>query len=232
MGRMVLRFVKLLSVFLSFSKFRIFRFEKFAPLNFGDYADISSGAAEAYYTYTDDTRRLYPTFEHQHTLRLRSVRKDKMKEPEYQSIPSEKDEMRRKTGKYKPRYRPLLTALLLILFIPSMLYHLVPPVSRATDNALTSLTSSLSLLHQTSTHCTKDIGNAQCCTTYLAATPCLDECRKQHVDRETLRLTEAYEGCAERCLGEYDDACTREKDGGEGTVGRDGDKDMKTRLYT
>jgi hypothetical protein len=132
-----------------------------------------------------------------------------MKEPEYQSIPSEKDEMRRKTSKYTPRYRPLLTALLLILFIPRILYHLVLPFSRATDNALTSLTSSLSLLHQTSTHCTKDIGNAQCCATYLAATPCLDECRKQYVDRETLRLTEEYEGCAVRCLGEYDNVCRR-----------------------
>jgi hypothetical protein len=154
---------------------------------------------------TDDIRRTTPRIRNHPTPRNHI-----MKELDF---PIEKVEMRPHTlptrPTYSPRYRPLLTAFLLILFIPIAFYRLVPPFTRVTDNVFTSLTSSLSLLHQTSTHCTKDIGNAQCCITYLAATPCLDECRKQYVDRETLRLTEEYEGCAERCLGEYDNVCRR-----------------------
>jgi hypothetical protein len=131
-----------------------------------------------------------------------------MNEQEYLGRPIEKIAMRtptRQTCIYTHRYRPFPTPLLIMLCIPIFFYQLVPSFTEATDNAVNTFASRF--LYQPL--CTTDIGDAQCCNLYLDAVPCQDECRKQHVDRETLRLTWEYEACADECLARYNNACTR-----------------------
>ena len=111
------------------------------------------------------------------------------------------------TCRYTPRYQRILTILLVIFCIPITFYHLVPLFTHATNNAVNSLASKL-IQTSRGNQCTKDIGDATCCTLYLDAAPCQDECRKQYVDRETLSLTLAYDQCAEECLVSYNRACT------------------------
>ncbi|KAF1831149.1 hypothetical protein BDW02DRAFT_582317 [Decorospora gaudefroyi] len=130
---------------------------------------------------------------------------DMIKEQEFQVNDAEKDPMSttiRPNCRHASTYRPILTTLLILLCIPILLYRLFPS---ATDTFLSSL------LPVQGDLCTQDIGNAHCCTLYLSASPCLDECRKLHVDRETLRLTMQYETCAEECLVVYNNLCTREQ---------------------
>jgi hypothetical protein len=108
------------------------------------------------------------------------------------------------TCHYTPRHRPMLTTLLIILCVPIAFYQLVPSSTQAADDAVNTLASKL--LRQT-LMCTADIGDAQCYTLYLDTAPCLDECRKEHVDRETFTLTLQYKECADQCLVTYNHAC-------------------------
>ncbi|EMD90653.1 hypothetical protein COCC4DRAFT_30039 [Bipolaris maydis ATCC 48331] len=118
--------------------------------------------------------------------------------------------MRLATGpnlKYTPVYPPFLPTLLICCCILFFFYHLVPSFTTATDDIATLLVDNLNLRPSGSNACTKEIGTAQCCSLFLEATPCLDECRKLHVDRETLSLTLAYDNCASQCLAEYHSSC-------------------------
>jgi len=110
--------------------------------------------------------------------------------------------------RYTPRYRAILPTLLILLCIPIFFYQLVPKYTHATDDFISSLTNTLRP-QSTSTFCTKEVGTPHCCAVYLAAAPCLDECRKQHMDRETLSVTAQYESCADECLAEYQDTCKK-----------------------
>lgn len=119
----------------------------------------------------------------------------------------------RPTCRYTPCYRPIITALLVMLCVPMIFYRLVPSFTAATDNVLYQLSDQV--LGQTSRgdFCTREIGDRQCCMLYLDASPCLDECRKTHVDRETLHLTLEYDQCAEQCLVRYTDRCMSAESG-------------------
>jgi hypothetical protein len=106
------------------------------------------------------------------------------------------------------RLRPLLTIITLLLCIPSFFYHLVPSFTYASDTLIAALTTRLRESSRgAGAFCTKDIGDTACCELFLAATPCVDECAKRHVDRVTWVLTEEYGGCADGCLGAYKGAC-------------------------
>ncbi|KAH7356012.1 hypothetical protein BKA66DRAFT_429019 [Pyrenochaeta sp. MPI-SDFR-AT-0127] len=119
----------------------------------------------------------------------------------------------RPTCRYTPRYRSIITALLTVLCVPVIFYHLVPSFTAATDSVFYQLSDHV--LGQTSRgdFCTREIGDRQCCMLYLDASPCLDECRREHVDRETLRLTLEYDQCADQCLVRYNDRCESAQNG-------------------
>lgn len=103
----------------------------------------------------------------------------------------------------KSRYRPILLALLTLICIPTILYRLAPQVS---DAFITNLATSIRAQSSPSL-CTKAIGTPHCCALFLDASPCVDECRKQHLDRATYALTEAYEVCEGVCLEGYEGEC-------------------------
>lgn len=86
-----------------------------------------------------------------------------------------------------------------MLCVPIFLYQLVPAFTQSTDNLITIVID-----HFREGHCTTDIGDAQCCALYMEATPCVDECRKRFVDRETFTLTLEYDECADTCMRSWE----------------------------
>jgi hypothetical protein len=106
----------------------------------------------------------------------------------------------------RSRCRFVVSTILLILCIPVFFYHLAPTFTHATDDIMTSLTTRL---RGQSSQCTSEVGSAYCCTLFLDAAPCVDECRKIHVDRVTWMLTEEYDECSDTCLATYHGSCER-----------------------
>jgi hypothetical protein len=136
-----------------------------------------------------------------------------MKELVYDEKKFSQNEMRTTTRpqcRYTPRYRAILPTLLILLCIPIFFYRLVPRFTHATDDFILSPTNTIHP-QSTSAFCTKEVGTPHCCAVYLAASPCLDECRKQHMDRETLSVTAQYDICATECLAVYNSICHKEQ---------------------
>ena len=106
--------------------------------------------------------------------------------PKNRMCPSSRPSQHHYTPRYSPRYRSVVTTLLILLCIPIFFYHLIPRYTSATDGIISSLAHKLHPAGTTSSFCTKEVGSLQCCALYLAAAPCQDECRKNHMDRETL----------------------------------------------
>jgi hypothetical protein len=102
------------------------------------------------------------------------------------------------------RNHSIIASVLLVLCIPIFIYHLVPTFTHATDDFVTVITTKL---RGQSSQCTSEVGSAYCCTLFLDATPCIDACRKQHVNRVTWVLTKEYDECADTCLAKYDASC-------------------------
>jgi hypothetical protein len=111
------------------------------------------------------------------------------------------------------RYRPIITTLLLVLCVPFFFYHLVPSFTHATDDFMSVLAMQLRGQASRADFCTSEVGSTHCCALFLDATPCVDECRKQHVNRVTFNLTKEYEECADQCMARYDNACQRAENG-------------------
>jgi hypothetical protein len=103
------------------------------------------------------------------------------------------------------RYRSIITSLLLLLCIPVFVYHIAPGFTSATDEFVEDLAARL----RGEGFCTKTVGSRRCCALFLEAAPCVDECRKNYVDRVTWTLTREYEECAERCERGYRRVCGR-----------------------
>lgn len=100
------------------------------------------------------------------------------------------------------RSRSILVIFLFILCIPIFLYQLVPAFTQSADTLIDSVVD-----HLRASHCTAEIGDIRCCALFMEATPCVDECRKQFVDRETFTLTTEYDECADTCLRSWE-SCT------------------------
>lgn len=126
---------------------------------------------------------------------------------EYDMDKVETRTLSRPTCTYTTRYRRVLTILLFILSTPLALYHFVPSFRSVADSAIYSISDNV--LGQTSRgdFCTSEIGDRHCCMVYLEAMPCVDECWKQHIDRETQALTIEYDQCADVCLQRYNGLC-------------------------
>ncbi|KAF1918298.1 hypothetical protein BDU57DRAFT_537870 [Ampelomyces quisqualis] len=110
------------------------------------------------------------------------------------------------------RTRPIVAAILLVLCIPIFFYHVLPGFTHATDDFLSLLTMQLRGHASRADFCTSEVGNTHCCSLVLDAAPCVDDCRKQHVDRVTYTLTKEYEECSDKCLAHYNSACQRAED--------------------
>jgi len=105
------------------------------------------------------------------------------------------------------RYRPVITTLLLVVCIPIFFYHIVPTFTHTTDDFISVLAMRLRGPSSRAALCTSEVGSAYCCNLFLTASPCVDECRKQHLDRVTYVITEEYDVCADNCLAQYTAAC-------------------------
>ncbi|KAF1927609.1 uncharacterized protein M421DRAFT_171241 [Didymella exigua CBS 183.55] len=99
----------------------------------------------------------------------------------------------------RSRPRSVLVFLLFVLCVPIFLYQLVPTFTQSTDALIEKV-----IAHFREQPCTTDMGDAHCCALYMKATPCVEECRKQHVDRETFTLTLEYDECANTCLRSWE----------------------------
>ncbi|XPS78814.1 hypothetical protein M3J07_010825 [Ascochyta lentis] len=99
----------------------------------------------------------------------------------------------------RSRTRSVLTTILFILCVPIFLYQLVPAFTLSTDNLVESVVA-----HLRESQCTADIGDAHCCALFMKATPCVEECRRHFVDRETFTLTREYDDCADTCLRSWE----------------------------
>ncbi|KAF2015087.1 hypothetical protein BU24DRAFT_228077 [Aaosphaeria arxii CBS 175.79] len=111
----------------------------------------------------------------------------------------------------KPNRTPIL-AILVFLAILTFFYHVLPTLVTTTDYITTSLVTtfrSQSIVHAPSP-CTEEVGRGLCCDLHLGAQPCIDECRKEHTDRETFELTREYELCENQCLSVYQTACAQD----------------------
>jgi hypothetical protein len=115
-----------------------------------------------------------------------------------------KPEMRLLTRTWLSRSysRSILVIILSVLCIPVFFYQLVPSFTHSADDLIVEV-----ITHFRGSHCTADIGDAQCCALFMEAAPCVDECRKQFVDRETFTLTLEYDQCADTCLRSWE-GCT------------------------
>ncbi|UPX17404.1 uncharacterized protein EKO05_0007763 [Ascochyta rabiei] len=93
------------------------------------------------------------------------------------------------------RSRTILATILLMICVPIFFYQLVPAFTRSVDSVIESV-----IVHLRESHCTAEIGDGHCCALFMEATPCVEECRKKFVDRETFTLTLEYDECADTCL--------------------------------
>ncbi|KAF2122883.1 hypothetical protein BDV96DRAFT_639440 [Lophiotrema nucula] len=128
-------------------------------------------------------------------------------------------EQRRKTT--RPNKRVLLILLSIGLF--AFFFHFLQYLSPTTDFLSSSIGSGLRKAFPKQSFCTEEIGSGICCELHVGAEPCLNECRNQFVDRETLTLTKEYEECSDMCLEVYDRTCRN----GVETFGGTSDKEVK-----
>jgi hypothetical protein len=111
------------------------------------------------------------------------------------------------------RFHPIVTALLLLLCLPIFIYQLAPTFTHATDDFMSALAMRLRGQTSRADFCTKEVGSAYCCGLFLDASPCVDECQKQHVDRIAFVLTKEYDECADICLAHYNASCPKADNG-------------------
>ncbi|KAF2658661.1 hypothetical protein K491DRAFT_676252 [Lophiostoma macrostomum CBS 122681] len=100
-----------------------------------------------------------------------------------------------------------VTAILLFLGLAAFFYRILPNFTSATDAITSAITSSLRQSISPPSFCTKDVGEGLCCELHLAAEPCIDECRKAFLDRQTFQPTKEYSSCADECLVVYHTTC-------------------------
>ncbi|KAK3209780.1 hypothetical protein GRF29_44g650499 [Pseudopithomyces chartarum] len=99
--------------------------------------------------------------------------------------------------------RTPITVFLVVLGLLALCYNLLATFPSLTTSLKTSLQAAL----PQDNFCTKDIGQGVCCDVFMAAEPCVEQCREDFVDRETFELTQEYDMCAAQCLAEYTSAC-------------------------
>jgi hypothetical protein len=104
---------------------------------------------------------------------------------------------------------PSVFVILLCLVLAVTYYKFIPSLSSTTDYIVSSIESGLQSSLSSPSSCTKEIGEGVCCDLHLGAEPCLDECRKTFVDRQTFQLTKEYEECADQCLIMYHATCAK-----------------------
>ncbi|KAF2278592.1 uncharacterized protein EI97DRAFT_214486 [Westerdykella ornata] len=107
----------------------------------------------------------------------------------------------------KPR-RSWLQPFLVFLGICALLYHSLAYFPSAT-NCISSSLRSLLQPHALPPIPCSNIGEESPREVLLAATSCLDECRKLHLDRETYQSTTDYDECKQECVARHQDACVR-----------------------
>jgi hypothetical protein len=97
----------------------------------------------------------------------------------------------------------LITAFLVALGLLALCYNILATFPSLSSNLRATLQNAL----PTENYCTKDIGEGVCCDLFMAAEPCVEACREEHVDRETFVLTQEFEVCQEQCLVIYTREC-------------------------
>ncbi|ORY08998.1 hypothetical protein BCR34DRAFT_384788 [Clohesyomyces aquaticus] len=102
-----------------------------------------------------------------------------------------------------------VAVVLFFLGVAALFCRVMPYISSATESIASSVASSFRKTSPPRSDCTEEVGSGMCCALHLAAEPCLSECRTTFVDRETLRLTEEYDECSNRCLEVYRTTCLR-----------------------
>jgi hypothetical protein len=122
---------------------------------------------------------------------------------------------------YTPRHyqnRQISTIILLFVSIASLLYLFTPIRSFLLAYVPSKVLDSIPhhqfhISSPANSFCAVAVGrDGACCSLRLGAEPCLDECRKRFIDRETFFLTSEYETCEAGCLAAWKGACGQEKE--------------------
>jgi hypothetical protein len=103
--------------------------------------------------------------------------------------------------------------LIVFIGIVALLYRGIPCLSASKSYISTAIESTLRSHLSTQSFCTKAVGEGICCELHLKAEPCLDECRKTFMDRETFEPTKEYDECADQCLFVYQSTCGNQTTG-------------------
>lgn len=96
----------------------------------------------------------------------------------------------------------IFSVILLIVAFLAIVTHLL------TSFAIPSLSSEFAhtIAAATSSHaesCTSNVGDSICCALFMEAEPCVEECRREFVDRETREMKLGFGDCEGRCLKTY-----------------------------
>ncbi|KAF2867771.1 hypothetical protein BDV95DRAFT_610675 [Massariosphaeria phaeospora] len=110
-------------------------------------------------------------------------------------------------GDMKSTRRPGVAIVAVLLTIIAFYFQGLPYLSPGANLLTPLVRSGLRKAFPPESFCTKEIGEGNCCDLYMAAEPCVDECRKSFVDRQTFQLTKEYDVCADKCLVRYRAAC-------------------------
>jgi hypothetical protein len=117
--------------------------------------------------------------------------------------------------------------LILLLGITALLYQAIPAFHLSTTHITVTVASVFSKHLSHSSLCTKAVGDSTCCALHLQAEPCLDECRKAFMDRETFEPTREYDECADQCLVVYQSICEPQTAGWERSPPSEAEENME-----
>lgn len=98
-------------------------------------------------------------------------------------------------------------AILMLLGLAAFFYKILPTFTSMTDSIAAAIAARLQESNQFLNFCTKEVGEGLCCQLHLEAEPCVDECRKAFLDRQTFRPTKEYRSCADACFLAYRTTC-------------------------
>lgn len=110
------------------------------------------------------------------------------------------------TRKYSPStmLRSPVTIFLIAIGLLAFFYQVLSTFPAITTNLRTTIQHAL----PATSYCTKEIGQGVCCDLFVAAEPCVEECRKQNTDRQTFQLTQEFDACSAQCLTSYTTQCS------------------------
>ncbi|PVH94448.1 hypothetical protein DM02DRAFT_190953 [Periconia macrospinosa] len=132
-------------------------------------------------------------------------------EPRLQTSPSLLSALRHTQASLAIQRSKLFSTVLFTLALLAIITHLL------TSSVIPSLSTDFAhtIAAATPSACTTSIGDSICCSLFSEAEPCVEECRRKFMDRETMEVRAGFGECKDMCLTTYHDEGCNEKSGKE-----------------